>query len=66
MHTYFSLITKLRLNNVNSQVLLCYQAALKACLHLTSFSPFNAAPFNGPFLFSIVFMKNGPFFTEWV
>ena len=35
---------------------------LKACLHLTSFSPFNAAPFNGPFLFSIVFMKNGLFF----
>ena len=29
MHTYFSLITKLRLNNVNSQVLLCYQAALR-------------------------------------
>ena len=32
---------------------------LKVCLHMTSFSPFNAS-FNGPFFtVSIVFMKNG-------
>ena len=39
-----------------------YFVRIKVCSDLTSFSPFNAAPFNGPFLFSIVFMKNGPFF----
>ena len=35
---------------------------LKLCLHLTSLSPFNVSPFNGPFFastVSIVFMKNG-------
>ena len=34
---------------------------VKLCLHLTSFSPFNVSPFNGPFFastVSIVFMKN--------
>ena len=30
-----------------TETLYFYQ--VKACLHLTSFSPFNAAPFNGPF-----------------
>ena len=24
---------------------------VKVCLHLTSFSPFNVAPFNGPFFY---------------
>ena len=36
--------------------------SLKVCSHLTSFSPFNVSPFNGPFFastVSIVFMKNG-------
>ena len=33
---------------------LCYWWAIvsvKVCLHVTDFSPFNAAPFNGPFYY---------------